>query len=816
MRLIRVVRWLLLLAVSLLLAAPPVSAQDANFFKPGAVWKLKAGSPKPDQNLEWHHKNNRNRIGAGKVTFVTQDGIVMQWSYTEPPAQLVVGQSYRLSIQGVSTTHPGPPHKIAHVGIGADVKVMTSPLDGQGIYRNRNMSHGVIPPPLRPDYGNNPAADSIDFVFQPDSFNKSFRVWTHLPADGLPSLIYEYEPHTPAGGAGVPAGAGGAPAPPTLDSSRTTVVRSFQNALPPVGGPMIAWSTHVTIRWSTPSGEVSVNKGLFWQPSVKPGVLPALPLGQITFLDQGRLDQVIQFPATSLISIEADALIKWRGEGPTQLPPIPRPELTYRDVDRGFYAASGTSTQVHPALFFLPVPPTAVELSGSGVNMFGTGGAIIPDQVPTFRVNRLAARAGNADPMPENVFTTAHTASILTDPAAWPTIAEPDRSGWHQLFASQGPQHKPPRLVSSIRVLFGARAGGPTAGSGAGPGGTPSPPRAVRVPLNLYYSEARGDNFTTGTDVGEQSAKSAGYGFARIEAYGLRDPQLGTVPLKLYWNAARQDNFTTASAQGEQTALASGYVFVRVEAYIYPSQQPGTVPLKNYWSPARGDNFSTATAISEQSARDAGYAFAWIEGYVFPAGASLSLPGAGGYLGCFNDTGDRDLSAASVSNGTMSTEQCTAFCRGKGFSFAGTQYASFCFCDNKYGKFGNANRCDMKCAGNPSQICGGSWANSVYSTGVSPPATAYSLGKRWEVLENGLAGTWTRQGNSSTFDARWGGITAVLTIRVSGNQVSVTRRQSSDSNDCDYVGVLASDGRTVTGTYDCRSGRGYTWRATIN
>ncbi len=403
------------------------------------------------------------------------------------------------------------------------------------------------------------------------------------------------------------------PPPYTPPHTGAVVVQTFQGALPPAGSAMSAWSTHVTITWVTATGERRVNKGIFWQPSVKPGVLPALPLGQITFLDQGRLDQVFQFPATVLVSIEAEALIKWRGEGPAQLPPIARPELTFRDVDRGFYATSGTSTQVHPALFFIPVPPTAVELSGSGVNMFGPGGAILPEQVPTFLVNRLPARAGNADPMPENVFTTAHTASILSNPAVWPGIASPVSSGWHQLFASQGPQQKPPRLVSSIRIRFGAAAAG----------GIPPPrPALGRVPLNLYYSSARGDNFTTGTSVGEQSAQSSGYGFARIEGYGFRDPQPGTVPLKLYWNAARGDNFTTASAQGEQAALASGYVFVRVEAYIYPTQQPGTVPLKNYWNQARGDNFSTATAIGEQNARDSGYVFTWIEGYVFPAGTS--------------------------------------------------------------------------------------------------------------------------------------------------------------------------------------------------
>ena len=90
----------------------------------------------------------------------------------------------------------------------------------------------------------------------------------------------------------------------------------------------------------------------------------------------------------------------------------------------------------------------------------------------------------------------------------------------------------------------------------------------------------------------------------------------------------------------------------------------------------------------------------------------------GEYLGCFYDYkgGVRDLSGFSVSNGNMTTEQCVSTCKNKGFSYAGTQYSSQCYCGNSYGKFGNINNCNMKCAGNKDQICGGSHANSIYKT----------------------------------------------------------------------------------------------------
>ena len=90
----------------------------------------------------------------------------------------------------------------------------------------------------------------------------------------------------------------------------------------------------------------------------------------------------------------------------------------------------------------------------------------------------------------------------------------------------------------------------------------------------------------------------------------------------------------------------------------------------------------------------------------------------GNYIGCFYDYkgGVRDLADFSVSNGNMTTEQCISTCREKGFSFAGTQYSSYCFCGNSYGRFGTANNCNMKCTGNSGQICGGSHANSIYKT----------------------------------------------------------------------------------------------------
>ena len=79
---------------------------------------------------------------------------------------------------------------------------------------------------------------------------------------------------------------------------------------------------------------------------------------------------------------------------------------------------------------------------------------------------------------------------------------------------------------------------------------------SVRVPLKLYYSDARGDNFTTATSDGERDARGAGYRYARTEGFLFSGQEDETVPLKLIYSDQRGDNFTTATSDGERDARA--------------------------------------------------------------------------------------------------------------------------------------------------------------------------------------------------------------------------------------------------------------------
>jgi hypothetical protein len=90
------------------------------------------------------------------------------------------------------------------------------------------------------------------------------------------------------------------------------------------------------------------------------------------------------------------------------------------------------------------------------------------------------------------------------------------------------------------------------------------------------------------------------------------------------------------------------------------------------------------------------------------------------YIGCFRDQGNpfgasgRDLNGSMTSDDNLSSARCIALCRSQGFAYAGTQDARQCFCGKSYGGSGAADNCNMACGGNSAEMCGGSWANSVY------------------------------------------------------------------------------------------------------
>ncbi|TVQ71418.1 MAG: hypothetical protein EA373_04530 [Oceanospirillales bacterium] len=103
------------------------------------------------------------------------------------------------------------------------------------------------------------------------------------------------------------------------------------------------------------------------------------------------------------------------------------------------------------------------------------------------------------------------------------------------------------------------------------------------------------------------------------------------------------------------------------------------------------------------------------------------------YIGCFRDMSVRDIDSYTMNSPDMTTEKCIELCDNRGDAYAATQFGQHCFCGNTYGKYGPATNCNMSCAGNAAQVCGGGWANSVYKI------NAVALSAVTDISEVGIA-----------------------------------------------------------------------------
>ena len=93
-------------------------------------------------------------------------------------------------------------------------------------------------------------------------------------------------------------------------------------------------------------------------------------------------------------------------------------------------------------------------------------------------------------------------------------------------------------------------------------------------------------------------------------------------------------------------------------------------------------------------------------------------------VGCYKDVmptqtvpphGERDLGALLFLQEDLTIDFCERECGARGFQYFGLQFGSECWCDNKYGAYGEADgRCTRPCGGNKAQMCGGDLVNSVY------------------------------------------------------------------------------------------------------
>jgi hypothetical protein len=89
------------------------------------------------------------------------------------------------------------------------------------------------------------------------------------------------------------------------------------------------------------------------------------------------------------------------------------------------------------------------------------------------------------------------------------------------------------------------------------------------------------------------------------------------------------------------------------------------------------------------------------------------------FLGCYTEgNGTRALAGASVADYTeMTVEDCSTFCLGRGFLLYGLEYAGECYCGSALDPSSitaSPSSCNMPCAGDQTETCGGSNRLSVY------------------------------------------------------------------------------------------------------
>ena len=127
-----------------------------------------------------------------------------------------------------------------------------------------------------------------------------------------------------------------------------------------------------------------------------------------------------------------------------------------------------------------------------------------------------------------------------------------------------------------------------------------------------------------------------------------------------------------------------------------------------------------------------------------PTGSLPMLPGAWAYKGCYTEgSNGRALMNQQPDSDSLTIQSCVATCIAAGYTVAGLEYASQCFCDDFLRSGANitsTSDCGLSCTGDPSQRCGAGNRLSVFSNNtivVYQPPTP---------LTENLPGSWEYYG----------------------------------------------------------------------
>ncbi|XP_038058560.1 polycystin-1-like [Patiria miniata] len=124
------------------------------------------------------------------------------------------------------------------------------------------------------------------------------------------------------------------------------------------------------------------------------------------------------------------------------------------------------------------------------------------------------------------------------------------------------------------------------------------------------------------------------------------------------------------------------------------------------------------------------------------------------YEGCFReDPSHREFVVAGGNHdfNDVNPKLCKALCKSMDYPYAALQRGFMCLCGESTGAHSNGSQygCNLRCAGNPTDLCGGLEYSSVYSTVTSVKGIAIVDSGYVEVFQETVIGTTLEAGSDS-------------------------------------------------------------------
>ncbi|WWC64110.1 uncharacterized protein I303_106717 [Kwoniella dejecticola CBS 10117] len=162
--------------------------------------------------------------------------------------------------------------------------------------------------------------------------------------------------------------------------------------------------------------------------------------------------------------------------------------------------------------------------------------------------------------------------------------------------------------------------------------------------------------------------------------------------------ASSSSSSAAPSSSSSSRAASSSSSAAAASSSALPSSTSSAAPSSSSSSSRAASSSSSSAAAASSS----GAAVTWTS------------------MGCYQDTYPHILYNYYTSK-TQTVESCQALCASGGYLYAGVQYGTDCYCDNSLnfadgGGPTTASKCNMACAGNSAENCGGYYLMVIYKS----------------------------------------------------------------------------------------------------